>query len=124
MEAYLPVLVLLLTLLLGIPIAVSLAVSGMVGIYVVTGDLNRLMGILSMAPYSSIAEMRRPGASEGLAAGAVRIGATLNILIPPSIAMVIYGIATQTSIGKLLIAGVIPGILLGIVLSITVYLWV
>ncbi|OGA27967.1 MAG: hypothetical protein A3I01_06520 [Betaproteobacteria bacterium RIFCSPLOWO2_02_FULL_65_24] len=196
MEAYLPVLVLLLTLLLGIPIAVSLAVSGMVGIYVVTGDLNRLMGILSMAPYSSVAdhalstipmfilmaylsasaglakdlyaaasswlshirgglamgtvaacgifgamsgasvagasvmsriaipEMRRHGYSEELAAGAVGIGATLNILIPPSIAMVIYGIATQTSIGKLLIAGVIPGILLGIVLSITVYLWV
>jgi hypothetical protein len=36
-----------------------------------------------------------------LAAGAIGVGATLDILIPPSIAMVIYGVATQTSIGKL-----------------------
>src|SRR5262249_56006013 len=58
------------------------------------------------------------------AAGAIGIGATLDILIPPSIAMVIYGIATQTSIGKLLIAGVVPGIVAGILLAAMVYLWV
>ena len=60
---------------------------------------------------SSIAmpEMRRHGYSEELAAGSIGIGATLDILIPPSVAMVIYGVATQTSIGKLLIAGVVPG---------------
>src|SRR5438552_228872 len=46
-------------------------------------------------------EMRRHGYSDELAAGAIGIGATLDILIPPSIALVIYGIATQTSIGKL-----------------------
>jgi C4-dicarboxylate transporter, DctM subunit len=69
-------------------------------------------------------EMRRHGYSDELAAGAIGIGATLDVLIPPSIAMVIYGIATQTSIGKLLIAGVVPGIIVGILLAAMVYLWV
>jgi len=69
-------------------------------------------------------EMRRHGYEEGLAAGAIGIGATLVIMIPPSIAMVIYGIATQTSIGKLLIAGVIPGIIVGVLLALMIYLWV
>src|SRR3990170_2723821 len=75
---------------------------------------------------SSIAmpEMRRHGYSEELAAGSIGIGATLDILIPPSVAMVIYGIATQTSIGKLLIAGVVPGIILGILLVMTILIWV
>jgi len=45
--------------------------------------------------------------SDELAVGAIGIGATLDILIPPSIATVIYGIALQTSIGKLLIVGVV-----------------
>ena len=69
-------------------------------------------------------EMRRHGYSEELGAGAIGVGATLDILIPPSIAMVIYGIATQTSIGKLLIAGVLPGILVGVFLCAMIYLWV
>jgi tripartite ATP-independent transporter DctM subunit len=75
---------------------------------------------------SSIAmpEMRRHGYSEELAAGSIGIGATLDILIPPSVAMVIYGVATQTSIGKLLIAGVVPGIIVGIFLAIAILIWV
>src|SRR5215470_2189435 len=184
----LPLLVLVVALVLGVPIAVALAGSGMLGIYLVTGDASKVMGILSLAPFSTVAdyalttipmfilmaffsassglardlyaaasnwcshikgglaiatvfacgvfgamsgastaaasvmskiampEMRRHGYSDELAAGAIGIGATLDILIPPSIAMVIYGIATQTSIGKLLIAGILPAAL--------VYLWV
>ena len=75
---------------------------------------------------SSIAmpEMRRHGYSEELAAGSIGIGATLDILIPPSVAMVIYGVATQTSIGKLLIAGVVPGIIVGIFLAVAILIWV
>jgi tripartite ATP-independent transporter DctM subunit len=69
-------------------------------------------------------EMRRHGYSEELGAGAIGVGATLDILIPPSIAMVIYGIATQTSIGKLLIAGVIPGVIVGVFLCAMIYGWV
>ncbi len=68
--------------------------------------------------------MRRYGYSEVLAAGSVGVGSTLDILIPPSVPMVIYGIATQTSIGQLLVAGVIPGIILGIFLAICIVIWV
>ncbi len=69
-----------------------------------------------MAPLA-MTNMRRLGYSEVLAAGSVSVGATLDILIPPSVPMVIYGLATQTSIGRLLVAGVIPGIILGILLD-------
>jgi len=54
----------------------------------------------------------------------VSIGATLDILIPPSILFVIYGTMTDTSVGKLLLAGVIPGITLGIFLIICILIWV
>jgi C4-dicarboxylate transporter, DctM subunit len=69
-------------------------------------------------------EMRRHGYCEELAAGTIGIGAVLDILIPPSIPMVIYGIATQTSIAKLLIAGVMPGIVTGILLCLSIFIWV
>lgn len=55
--------------------------------------------------------MRKFGYSDELAAGSIAVGGTLGILIPPSVAMVIYGIMTQTNIGALFIAGVIPGLL-------------
>jgi len=54
----------------------------------------------------------------------VGVGATTDILIPPSVALVIYGIATETSIGKLLIAGVIPGIVVCILLIFCISVWV
>ena len=68
--------------------------------------------------------MRRSGYSEELASGAIAVGATLDLLIPPSGIMVIYGIATETSIAKLLIAGVMPGVVLGIFLALTIIIWV
>ncbi len=55
-------------------------------------------------------EMRRHGYGEQLAAGSVAAGGTLGILIPPSTLMVIYGITTETTIGKLFVAGILPGI--------------
>jgi C4-dicarboxylate transporter DctM subunit len=192
----LPFLVMVIALLLGVPIAFSLAGAGIFGIYLITGKWSMVMGILSMAPFTTVAdyalttipmfvlmaffsassglardlfkaganwlspirgglgvatvfacgifgamsgasvaaasvmstialpEMQRHGYSDQLAAGTVGIGATLDILIPPSIAMVIYGIATQTSIGKLLIAGVVPGIIVGIFLALAIFAWV
>jgi tripartite ATP-independent transporter DctM subunit len=196
MIASIPLIVLVLALLFGVPIAVALAGAGMLGIWMITGDLSKVLAILSLTPFSTVAdyalttipmfilmayfsassglardlyqaasnwlshikgglaiatvfacgifgamsgasvaaasvmskiampEMRRHGYSDELAAGAIGIGATLDILIPPSIAMVIHGIATQTSIGKLLIAGIVPGIVVGILLAVMVYLWV
>jgi tripartite ATP-independent transporter DctM subunit len=191
----LPFVAMVIALLLGIPIAVSLAGAGILGIYLINGNLNMILVVLGTAPFSTVAdyalttipmfvlmaylsassglakdlftatanwlsfirgglgvatvfacgifgamcgssvagasvmstiaypEMRRHGYSEQLAAGTVGIGATLDILIPPSIPMVIYGIATQTSISKLLIAGIVPGIIVGIFLALTILAW-
>ena len=59
-----------------------------------------------------IPEMRRRGYPDGVAAGSIAAGGTLGILIPPSVTMIVYGIATETSIGRLFLAGVFPGLLL------------
>jgi len=59
-----------------------------------------------------IPEMRKRGYPDGIAAGSIAAGGTLGILIPPSVTMIVYGIATETSIGRLFLAGVIPGLML------------
>ncbi len=59
-----------------------------------------------------IPEMRKRGYPDGVAAGSIAAGGTLGILIPPSVTMIVYGIATETSIGRLFLAGVLPGLLL------------
>ena len=59
-----------------------------------------------------IPEMRKRGYPDSVAAGSIAAGGTLGILIPPSVTMIVYGIATETSIGRLFLAGVIPGLLL------------
>jgi C4-dicarboxylate transporter DctM subunit len=193
---YLPFLVMLIALLLGVPIAFALAIAGIAGIYLLGGDWSVVFRILGTTPYGTAAEyvlttipmfilmayfsassglardlytaaahwlsrlkgglaiatvfacgvfgamsgaslaaaavmstvampeMRRHGYSDELAAGSIGIGATLDILIPPSVGMVIYGITTQTSIGKLLIAGVVPGLIVGFFLIVAILVWV
>jgi tripartite ATP-independent transporter DctM subunit len=193
---YLPFLVMIAALVLGVPIAYSLATAGIVGIYLLGGDWNVVFRIMGTTPFASAAEyvlttipmfilmayfsasgglardlftaganclsrvkgglaiatvfacgifgamsgasiaaaavmssiampeMRRHGYSDELAAGSIGIGATLDILIPPSVGMVIYGISTQTSIGKLLIAGVVPGIIVAVLLTAAIVVWV
>ncbi|WP_422368057.1 TRAP transporter large permease [Pelagibius sp.] len=59
-----------------------------------------------------IPEMRKRGYPDGVAAGSIAAGGTLGILIPPSVTMIVYGISTETSIGRLFLAGVVPGLLL------------
>ena len=68
----------------------------------------------------AIPEMRRFGYSGKLATGSIAAGGTIGILIPPSVIMLIYGILTETSIGDLFIAGIVPGILLTLFFMITV----
>lgn len=68
----------------------------------------------------SIPEMIKRGYNRYLAVGSVAVGGTLGILIPPSITMIIYGIITEVSIGKLFIAGIIPGLMLALILSLAV----
>ena len=192
----LPLIAMVVALLLGVPIAFALAGAGILGIWLVTGNVYTVISILGTTSFSTAAtyifttipmfilmaffssgagladdlytassnwlshirgglaiatvfacgifgamsgasvaaasvmskvampSMRRYGYSEELAAGSIAVGATLDILIPPSVAMVIYGIATETSIGKLLIAGVIPGVVLGIFLALSIVVWV
>ena len=59
-----------------------------------------------------IPEMLKRGYPETIASGSIAAGGTLGILIPPSVTMIVYGIATETSIGRLFIAGILPGLLL------------
>jgi len=68
----------------------------------------------------AIPEMRRFGYSGKLATGSIAAGGTIGILIPPSVIMLIYGILTETSIGDLFLAGIVPGILLTLFFMITV----
>jgi C4-dicarboxylate transporter DctM subunit len=186
--------ILLFLLFVGLPIAFSLGVSGLICVYLVTGwntaygfistspfntsaswvyvvlPLFVLMGMLSnsagigkhaftIANYwigkikgglamatilacgifgatsgSSIAaaaamcklavpEMRRHGYSMRLAAGCVAGGGTLSVMIPPSGILVLYGIITEESIGKLLIAGFLPGVLSAFIYMVGIYIW-
>ena len=72
----------------------------------------------------SVPEMIRNSYSRKLAFGATAAGGTLGILIPPSVPMILYGVVTETSIGKLFIAGILPGLMLALLLSLTVVLQV
>lgn len=69
---------------------------------------------------SGIPEMIRRGYSPRLATGLIAAGGTLGILIPPSLTLILYGLATEQSIGKLFMAGIIPGLLLTVLFA----LWV
>jgi C4-dicarboxylate transporter, DctM subunit len=69
---------------------------------------------------SAFPEMRRYKYDERLASAIVSVGGTLAVMIPPSIVLVVYGILTETSIGKLFIAGLIPGLLTAVGLIVTV----
>ncbi len=70
----------------------------------------------------AIAGMVRSGYPQAFGAGIVCNAGTLGILIPPSIVMVVYAAATEQSVGKLFMAGVIPGVLLGVALMLAIYI--
>ncbi len=68
-----------------------------------------------------VAGMRQVGYSKEFAAGVICNAGTLGILIPPSIVMVVYAAAVEVSVGRMFLAGVIPGIVAGLMLMITIY---
>ena len=70
----------------------------------------------------AIAGMVRSGYPQPFAAGIVTNAGTLGILIPPSVVMVVYAAATVASVGTLFMAGVVPGLLLGLVLMVAIYI--
>ena len=65
----------------------------------------------------AIPEMERRGYHKPLIFGSLAAGGTLGILIPPSIPMIIYGVMTETSVGHLYMAGIIPGIVLALLFA-------
>lgn len=65
-----------------------------------------------------IPEMVKRGYPNSVATGSIAAGGTLGILIPPSVTMIVYGISTQTSIGRLFLAGVVPGLMLTVMFMI------
>ena len=69
-----------------------------------------------------IAGMRQVGYSREFAAGVICNAGTLGILIPPSIVMVVYAAATDVSVGRMFLAGVIPGLIAGLMLMIGIYI--
>ncbi|MDX1365977.1 C4-dicarboxylate TRAP transporter large permease protein DctM [Pseudomonas sp.] len=70
----------------------------------------------------AIAGMVRSGYPQAFGAGIVCNAGTLGILIPPSIVMVVYAAATEQSVGKLFMAGVVPGLMLGVALMVAIYI--
>ena len=68
-----------------------------------------------------IAGMVREGYSQSFAAGVISTAGTMGILIPPSIVMVVYAAATDVSVGRMFLAGVIPGLMIGLMMMIAIY---
>jgi TRAP-type C4-dicarboxylate transport system permease large subunit len=91
---------------------------------VACGGFGAICGssIATAATFAKVAypSMKKYGYSDALAAGAIAAGGTLGILIPPSTILVIYGIMTGTSIGKLFAAGILPGVLAVVLLCLAV----
>lgn len=87
------------------------------------------VSIASVAVFSKIAvpEMRRHGYSPQLSVGIVAGSSVLGMLIPPSLLLIVFGIIAEQSIGKLFLAGLLPGLLLAVIFSITImligYIW-
>jgi C4-dicarboxylate transporter, DctM subunit len=81
---------------------------------VACGGFSAICGssLATAATMSKVAmpQMRRYGYADSLSTASIAAGGTLGILIPPSVILVIYGLLTETSIGKLFIAGIVPGV--------------
>jgi tripartite ATP-independent transporter DctM subunit len=78
------------------------------------------VGTATLFTKLALPEMISRGYDRGFAAASIAIAGTLAVLIPPSALMVVYGILTNSSIGKLLIAGIVPGIVFALILGATI----
>jgi C4-dicarboxylate transporter, DctM subunit len=77
------------------------------------------------ATFASVAvpEMSRYGYSEKLSTGTVATVGTLGILIPPSVTLIVFGIITEQSIGRLFLAGLVPGLIIALLFILVIYGW-
>jgi C4-dicarboxylate transporter DctM subunit len=98
----------------GLTIATVLACSGFAAISGSTAATAATMGKIALP------EMEKYGYDRMLATGTVAAAGTLGILIPPSTILIVYGILTEESIGKLFIAGVLPGLIMSLLFILVV----
>jgi len=99
----------------GLTIATVLACSGFAAICGSTAATAATMGKVALP------EMKRYNYNDTLATGTVAAAGTLGILIPPSTVLIVYGVLTEESIGRLFVAGIFPGILLSLFFVLTVF---
>ncbi len=98
----------------GLTVATVMACSGFAAISGSTAATAATMGKIALP------EMKKYGYDDELATGTVASAGTLGILIPPSTVLIVYGILTEESIGKLFVAGILPGLLLTLFFILTV----
>jgi tripartite ATP-independent transporter DctM subunit len=101
----------------GLAMATIVATAGFSAICGSTSATAAAMGKVA------IPEMRRHGYDPGLACGCMAAAGSLGIMIPPSTIFIIYGILSEQSIGKLFVAGVVPGLILAFLFCVAVYIW-
>lgn len=91
------------------------------GFAAICGSTNAAVATMTTV---ALPEMKRHNYALTLGTGTVAAGGSLGILIPPSVIFIVYGIATEQSIGKLFAAGIFPGILLAVCFALTIVIWV
>ncbi len=110
------------TLLGSLPGGLAIATVGAcAGFAAICGSTNASVATMTTV---ALPEMRRYKYGLSLSTGTIAAGGSLGVLIPPSVIFIVYGIATEQSIGKLFAAGILPGILLASCFALTVYIWV
>lgn len=192
MSIVVPLLAFVVLLLMGVPVAWSMAAAGLLGVFLITGSTSVVLGQLETVAYGegtsyslitiplfvllayvvqnaklsndlfdavaawfgrlpgglaissvfaggifgamsgtsvasatvmsrmAIPAMDARGYSRVISTGSVAAGSTLSTLIPPSVVLIVYGISTETSVGRLLMAGIVPGVLLALALMIVI----
>jgi tripartite ATP-independent transporter DctM subunit len=99
----------------------AIATAGASGLFAaIVGD--SMSGVIVFSK-TAFPEMRKFKYSDALNTAVIAAGATIGILIPPSMGFVIYGILTEQSVGKLFMAGIIPGVLQVAFYAITIAIW-
>jgi tripartite ATP-independent transporter DctM subunit len=97
------------------------AVCGGALLAAISGSTAAAAATLASAAYPS---MKRYGYADSFSTGVLAVVGTLAIMIPPSLAFVLYGVFTETSVAKMLIAGVIPGVLTALGYGIAIFVTV